>query len=839
MTTYTWTGSQGALWSDAGNWTPSGGPPGSNDTAKITSSSIVVHDSLITVQTLLNTSGDIEPGEGAGNGLVIENNGSQNSENDATIALEADSTLEIENGTFKNTNQIDLIGDFGGNVEFLIANSVNLTGGGEVDMTGGVAANNTISGTGGGSGLTNVNNTIIGSGTIGASLNFTNGTNGTVETNTVGTPGGIINFVVGQTGFVFTNNGSIIAGNQGTLIFGQDNKVEAFTNNSLIAIEGAGSTTSLVIAGQVSFTGTGEIELVNSGFMSNVVTSDGKAAELSTFIPIEGSGTIGDSKLTLNNFSTIGSSGGTLILNTGNHTITNSDNGTIGSAFGGIVQIDSAVQNSQGNITAAELGVTQIFAAVSGGIVNVEFDGIVELGSGGSVNNGVEFTGSGGTLKVDTGASQVGGAISGAVSTDNIDAEFVTYAAGIQAQWQQNGSSGTLSLVNGGTTLASFTLSGQYSSGNFQVANDGSGGTLIEVVNPPPPAATTADMILRDGNNGDYEIYDLGNNAIQAAYALTQTVTTWQVAGLGGFDGTDTTDMVLRSGAGAFEIDDISNNNVTATVSIGQVGQEWTVAGFGDFSGNPGETDMLMRNSNTGKFEVYDISNNTITNAAPMGQVGLEWQVAGFGDFSSHPGETGDMLMRNSNTGQFEVYDITNNTITSAGPMGQVGLEWQVAGFGDFSGNANETDMLMRNTNNGKFEIYDISNNTVVGAAPMGQVGMEWQVVGFGPINGAGTNDMLMRNTNTGAFEIYDIANNSITGAAGMGQVGLEWSVAGIAVDPPTSAGAASAQLSQSMASFAPAGGIDMSDAVGLTGAATLGVGDAPAPAAITVHPSA
>ena len=39
---------------------------------------------------------------------------------------------------------------------------------------------------------------------------------------------------------------------------------------------------------------------------------------------------------------------------------------------------------------------------------------------------------------------------------------------------------------------------------------------------------------------------------------------------------------------------------------------------------------MLLRNSNTGVFELYDISNNTITNAAPMGQVGLEWSVVGF-----------------------------------------------------------------------------------------------------------------------------------------------------------------------------------------------------------------
>ena len=81
------------------------------------------------------------------------------------------------------------------------------------------------------------------------------------------------------------------------------------------------------------------------------------------------------------------------------------------------------------------------------------------------------------------------------------------------------------------------------------------------------------------------------------------------------------------------------------------------------------------------------------------------------------------MLMRNSNTGALEVYDIANNAITSAGPMGQVGLEWQVAGFGDFSGNVDETDMLMRNSNTGAFELYDISNNGITLATGMGQVG--------------------------------------------------------------------------------------------------------------------
>jgi hypothetical protein len=160
---------------------------------------------------------------------------------------------------------------------------------------------------------------------------------------------------------------------------------------------------------------------------------------------------------------------------------------------------------------------------------------------------------------------------------------------------------------------------------------------------------------------------------------------------------------------------------------------EWQVAGFGDFSSNPGETDMLMRATsgpNTGDFEVYDISNNAITSAASMGAVGLEWTVAGFGDFSGNANET-DMLMRNSNTGAFELFDISNNAITLATGMGQVGLEWTVAGFGDFSGNPNETDMLMRNSNTGQFEVFDIGHNAITSADPMGQAGLEWQVAGI------------------------------------------------------------------------------------------------------------
>jgi hypothetical protein len=145
------------------------------------------------------------------------------------------------------------------------------------------------------------------------------------------------------------------------------------------------------------------------------------------------------------------------------------------------------------------------------------------------------------------------------------------------------------------------------------------------------------------------------------------------------------------------------------------------------------------------------------------------------------------MLMRATSgpdAGDFEDYDISHNAVTSAGAMGAVGLEWTVAGFGDFSGNANETDMLMRATS--------------------------------GP--------------DAGDFELYDISHDAITSAAPMGAVGLEWTVAGFSADPPAgSVGASTGQLVQAMASFGA------SAAVNDTPSASFGGADTPLQAPMAI----
>jgi hypothetical protein len=352
-------------------------------------------------------------------------------------------------------------------------------------------------------------------------------------------------------------------------------------------------------------------------------------------------------------------------------------------------------------------------------------------------------------------------------------------------------------------TNASFTnltfnrlFSGTPGTSNFQLTNaNGNAVTssidpfffAYSILNPSPPAAVSANMVLRQTGNGQYQIYNLGNNSILASYWLGQVGTDWRFVTLGGFNDGDTSDMLLRnSTSGAFQVYNVApnNNNIAGSASLGTVGLNWQFSGTGNFS-SLGETDMMLRDANTGGFQVYDISNNQITASAFMGAVGLNWQFSGIGNFSSR--STSDMLLRDANTGGLQAYNINSNQITGSAFIGTVGVDWGFSGVGDFSSVPGESDLLLRNSSTGGLQVYNINNNQLTGTAFIGTVGMEWQFAGVAPISAPGASDLVLRNVNTRAFQVYNIANNQLTGSASLGQVGVDWQLGGFA--PTTSTG--------------------------------------------------
>jgi len=90
---------------------------------------------------------------------------------------------------------------------------------------------------------------------------------------------------------------------------------------------------------------------------------------------------------------------------------------------------------------------------------------------------------------------------------------------------------------------------------------------------------------------------------------------------------------------------------------------------------------MLMRDTNNGVIDYFDIQHNQIVNGGVLGSIGLNWKVLGFADVSGAPGES-DMILRDSNTGNFNYFDIQHNQIVGAGSLGSVGTDWHNQGVG-------------------------------------------------------------------------------------------------------------------------------------------------------------
>jgi hypothetical protein len=224
-----------------------------------------------------------------------------------------------------------------------------------------------------------------------------------------------------------------------------------------------------------------------------------------------------------------------------------------------------------------------------------------------------------------------------------------------------------------------------------------------------------------------------------------------------GFSGDSPEAALLSDGRIAYAIGDVVVADHDVVTSI------WTTPPNPNPIPPIGTTaDLILRQSSSGLYEIYDIGNNTILAGYEFAQVGLDWQFAGLGGFFGS--DTTDMLLRNSSTGAFQVYDISNNNITGSAFLGTVGLNWQVTGFGNF-GSFGETDMMLRNVNTGGLQVYNINNNQIIGSAFIGTVGLNWQMAG---VSNHGTqSDLVLRDSGTGGLEIYPRCRRA--GLAGIG----------------------------------------------------------------------
>jgi len=238
-------------------------------------------------------------------------------------------------------------------------------------------------------------------------------------------------------------------------------------------------STLVVEAGAVASGVTVAGEMIVSGIASNTILAGGELEEI-------GGGAL------------VGASGsGTIIYGSGVNLSGASLNGpaivlevTSGAIFKAADVTSVSTVIAAAGVTASAITVegeliVNAGAAIAGGLVLNGGEALIA----GSVGAGqtVSFTAAGGELVVDN-PSNFLASISGMVSSkQKIDLGGFTFGGGETVSWVEagGGTSGTLTVTDGAKT-ASLTLLGSYVTSNFQLADDGRGGSFVF----DPPAAT-------------------------------------------------------------------------------------------------------------------------------------------------------------------------------------------------------------------------------------------------------------------------------------------------------------------------------------------------------------
>ncbi len=227
-----------------------------------------------------------------------------------------------------------------------------------------------------------------------------------------------------------------------------------------------------------------------------------------------------------------------------------------------------------------------------------------------------------------------------------------------------------------------------------------------------------ADILWRNASSGQNYIYFMDGTTIKPSEGYIRTVAdqNWQVAGVGDFDGDGKADILWRnSTTGENYLYPMDGLTILGTEGYLRTVADttWQIAGVGDFDGD-GKADVLWRNASTGENYLYPMDGTTIKPSEGYLRTvpDLNWKIAGVGDFNGD-GKT-DILWRNGTTGENYLYPMNGKTILGTeGYLRTVpDQSWQVKGTGDYDGDG-KADVLWRNASTGENYLYPMDGTSI------------------------------------------------------------------------------------------------------------------------------
>jgi hypothetical protein len=426
---------------------------------------------MIAAATTLKGSGTITLGDSGGNSIV-SNGVAETLSNQTTIA----GSGTIGDSFLTLTNAVSGVIDATGTAAALkLGGTKTYANSGLIEATGsaGLIIAATITGAGGVIAAAGGNILLEGATLNGDSLRTSGGVIETVSgTNTLSG--------IASTGTIqVTDNTSLTL--KGTI-----------ADNGVIGIDSTGHATKLIAAAAVTLAGTGAVTMTDNA--NNSIVTSGTNLTLTNDETISGSGTIGDTHLTLVNsvgatIDATGTAAGLTIATTG-HTVTNS--GLIETTGSAGLTISGALANN--GTLAASGGTLTVTGAVTGTGQATIAGSTLDFASTVAATQAVSFA-QNATGLLDLGLAQsFAGTVAGLAGNDAIDLQNFLFGngpsvTGVAAIMQGINQIGAAVTVKDGALTATLDLLNQgavqytNSAGDYTLASDGkagSPGTLLE-----------------------------------------------------------------------------------------------------------------------------------------------------------------------------------------------------------------------------------------------------------------------------------------------------------------------------------------------------------------------
>ncbi|WP_363800657.1 reprolysin-like metallopeptidase [Lysobacter firmicutimachus] len=224
-----------------------------------------------------------------------------------------------------------------------------------------------------------------------------------------------------------------------------------------------------------------------------------------------------------------------------------------------------------------------------------------------------------------------------------------------------------------------------------------------------------ADLLWRNGQAQQFAHWLAGSSQSLQGFASAAgfgMVASYDVGGVGDFNGDGRSDVLWKSDSERFMVLWLSTGNGYEQQAIGGFDPAWALLGVSDIDGD-GRADLVWRSPNRERLAVWRMQGNVLAGAwdAPM----PSWyQILGIGDFDGDG--RGDVVY--ADTGSTNIYFSRGNYFAGQNVGGRP-TGWNYADSADMNGDGRD-DMLWLNPNTGVLSYWLMNGAAIVGNPSVG-----------------------------------------------------------------------------------------------------------------------